>query len=81
MLEYCGIVEVGLLGSNVVIVPWLLLCFGVGILASGTGMIIGLGSDFWFCLLGECFLFCFLGFCFRDPDGFVLPSRNFLQIW
>lgn len=80
MLEYCRIVVVGLLGSKVVmgVMPWLLLCFGAGILASGFGISICLGADFWFCLLVECFLFCFLGFFFRDPDGFVLPSRNFL---
>lgn len=54
---------VGLLGSNVAIVPWLLLIvFGAGTVASGIGLVIGLSADFWFCLLGECFLFSFLGF-------------------
>lgn len=44
ILRDCG---VGLLGSNVVIVPWLLLIvLGGGILASEIGMIIDLGAYF-----------------------------------
>lgn len=57
----------------------LLLCFGLGILASGFERIVILGFDIWSCLCWVDVLF--LGFYslwfLRKCDGCVLPSRKF----